>query len=552
MSEIISIYGISDRNRFKYPGFTHDHNFCISSNGMIEDYCHLERVSRQKYDNSLSNSIEKLLLRNDKVRIGKDTKFLFVNSFVGSSFISQNGRIRFDCNNLSNDLLSPVKGYCWIQTNDLDGFEVEAYSISHEVAHAFAAVPFAGELKENSLLVSFDGGSSNGNFAAFHYKDGKLIQLESHWELSNLSKLFNANGLTFGIVNAESSEHCSVPGKLMGYASWGEFHPEIEQWLIENDFFRNAWGDRTEFMEKAKQFYNWSGSFENNNDSFLFNIAATMQGIFKKGILNKIDSLANQTKADYLYYAGGCALNIVANTEIINKRWFKDVFISPCCNDSGLSIGASVYWHFLNDQNLTVKDPYLNSWRVEQGYSFSQHDIIKTAQALLSEKVIGICNGHSEAGPRALGNRSIISLANSKELSNKVSMQLKEREWYRPVAPIMLEANAKFFTEITCIHHLSKFMLLDFKILPEFFDELEGVVHSNGTSRIQTIFDKNDNPFMFSLLTYLNDNFGVRALINTSFNGKGEPIVHTKEDAIKSAKKIKLDGVVINGKFNSL
>jgi carbamoyltransferase len=477
---------------------------------------------------------------------------LFVNSFVGSSFISKNGRIRFDCNNLSHDLLTPVKGYCWIQVNDWEGFEVEAYSVSHEIAHAFSSVPFAGELKENSLLISFDGGSSNGNFAAFHYKDGKIVQLESHWELASLSKLYNDNGLTFGILNAEPGEHCSVPGKLMGYASWGNHSVNIEQWLRKNNYFRDSWGERKEFYQNAKKHFNWVGSLANNNDDFLFNIAATMQEIFRKGILDKISSLANQTKAEYLYYAGGCALNIVANADIISHNWFKDVFISPCCSDSGLSIGASAYWHFLKDQNLTATDPYLNSLGLDQFYSLFNDDIIKTAQALLSKKVIGICNGHSEAGPRALGNRSILSLANSKELSDKVSMQLKEREWYRPVAPIMLEKNAIFFTGLNSIHHLSKYMLLDFEILPEFSTELEGVVHTNGTSRIQTIYNESDNPFIFALLTYLNDNFGVRALVNTSFNGKGEPIVHTCEDAIRSAKNMNLDGLVLNGKYFSL
>jgi carbamoyltransferase len=353
-------------------------------------------------------------------------------------------------------------------------------------------------------------------------------------------------------MNAEPGEHCSVPGKLMGYASWGKYRPEHEKWLVDNEYFRQSWGARHDFIEKATADFRWNGNFGNNKDSFLFDIAATMQEIFRKGILGKIKNLALETGAEYLYYAGGCALNIVANADLVSENWFKDVFISPCCNDSGLSIGASAYWAFLNKRELKIESPYSNTWGTQGTYSFSMEDIIQTATNLVDGKVVGVCNGFGEAGPRALGNRSILSLANSKSLSEHVSMVLKEREWYRPVAPIMQEKNAMLYTGLNKIHHLSKYMLLDFQILTEYHRELQGVVHSNGTARIQTVFSENDNPFIFHLLKYLDEQLGIRALINTSFNGKGEPIVQTSEHAIESAIRMKLDGIVINGKFQNL
>ena len=87
---------------------------------------------------------------------------------------------------------------------------------------------------------------------------------------------------------------------------------------------------------------------------------------------------------------------------------------------------------------------------------------------------------------------------------------------------------------------------------PENQSQIAGVVHADGTSRFQTIFEKAANPFMFDLLTYLDEKYGVRALINTSFNAGGEPIVHTEEDAKRSAEKIQLDGLVLNGKYSVL
>jgi carbamoyltransferase len=95
-------------------------------------------------------------------------------------------------------------------------------------------------------------------------------------------------------------------------------------------------------------------------------------------------------------------------------------------------------------------------------------------------------------------------------------------------------------------------MLLDFKVLPEKYDELSGAIHADGTARFQTVFEKAENPFIYDLLTCLDKKHGVKALINTSFNAGGEPMVHTEEDAKRSAQKMQLDGLVLNGKYSAL
>ena len=192
----------------------------------------------------------------------------------------------------------------------------------------------------------------------------------------------------------------------------------------------------------------------------------------------------------------------------------------------------------------------MNNWDInDYRVDYSKEDIIQIVDLLKQGKVIGVANNLGETGPRALGNRSILALANSKEIAKKVSEYHKKREWYRPVAPIMLEKNAKYFTGLKEIHHLSKFMLLDFKVLEAKKKEIEGAVHVDGTSRMQVVFSRQDNPYVFDLLTELNDNHSIKALINTSFNLKGEPIVHTIEGALRSAKNMDLDAVVLNGKL---
>ncbi|HSH52669.1 MAG TPA: carbamoyltransferase C-terminal domain-containing protein, partial [Bacteroidales bacterium] len=196
--------------------------------------------------------------------------------------------------------------------------------------------------------------------------------------------------------------------------------------------------------------------------------------------------------------------------------------------------------------------PYLNNWGIENYEVKNYNKLNEIAELLNKEKIIAVCNGFGEVGPRALGNRSILAKADSAKLAQKVSEVHKKREWYRPIAPVMLEKNAKYFTGLDKIHHLSKFMLLDFKIDQHTRKEIEGVVHVDRTSRIQAIFNRSDNPFLYDLLKLLDEKYKIKALINTSFNKKGEPIVHTEDDALHLAKEMQLDGVVINGNLYKL
>ena len=544
----LAIYGIKDRHNFKYPGFTHDHNLCLMQNGNILQYLQLERFTRRKYDNRLDLFLEELI-ENKKIKLPDEFDFVSVNSFVGNAFISANGRIRFESaikENLSTEL---EKGIGYYQNEIWEGKELQAFNCSHELAHIGSCLPFFGEFRENSLLISFDGSSSVSNFSAFHFTNGKMKLLESHWDLIYISKMFNNNALNFQILGAKASEHCSVPGKLMGYASYGIYNPKIENWLKENDYFKENWKNGNAIFQSIKNTFGIRIENFDNKNQFYQNVAATFQHIFERDFIQKIQQLQKQTSSDYLYYAGGCALNIVTNTKIIETRIFKDVFIPPCCNDSGLSIGAAAFLEWKKGNKIQIKWPYLNNVGIEIPNNKVDNDLIEqTANIILQGGIIGVCNENAEVGPRALGNRSLLALANNKEIAKKLSMEVKNREWYRPVAPIMLTEVARKVTQQE-VHHLAKFMLLDFTIKEEFKNDLCGVIHANQTARIQTISNENDNPFIFKLLNYLHKKHNILALINTSFNTQGEPIVHTPENALVSAKQMNLQAVIINNKL---
>lgn len=540
MSKTIAIYGIQDVSDAGYPVYIHDHSICIAEEGKILKNIHLERYTGKKYDNSLPKHLNEILKKEKLLNINDDYQIVFVDSVIGRNFINREGNIRFEAPLLDSVKTDVEEGFClWA------GKKPKAFVLNHELAHIFSCLPFYGKFKDNSLLVHFDGGASKSNFSVFTYKAGKIEMLTNHWKLKKITSLFNANALAFAITGANIKDQNAVPGKLMGFASFGKFKPEIEKWLESNNFFEDIWGNKEPFFQAAKEEFGIDIQHIDTKNTFIQDIAGCFQEVFTRELLKEINYWQKETGCDYLYYSGGCALNITANKAIEQANIFKEIFIPPCCSDSGLALGAAAFMQFRNKEKIRKHTPFLNNFELPEPKQVVDKNIVKQAAQMLSEqKILASYLGNSEIGPRALGNRSILSLASSKSLAQKVSMNIKKREWYRPVAPIMLKRNAKYFTGLSKLPQISKYMLTEFDILPEKQKELEGAVHVNGTARIQVIFTPEDHPFIYELLNELDVNYGIKALINTSFNIKGQTMVHYKNIAIETAKKMNLSGLI--------
>ena len=538
----LGIYGIQDRTDTEYPQMVHDHNLAFIENGEVKKFLQLERISRIKRDHKFH--LQLVALMHEMKWVDQEMDVVFVDNRVGRSFISGNGQIRFEAP-LSKRLTKDwEEGQLWWFNR-----EMKSYILSHELAHIFSCLPFYGIFKENSLMIHFDGGASLSNFSAWMYRMGKIIPVEHHWELKQLTSLYNANALTFGIMGARNEDQHGVPGKLMGYAALGSYNENIEFWLRQHKWFEEAWGKHSVFLERAKADFNIDLKLFDQHNTFLQDVVATIQEVFMRETLLKIDDVNSLSNCKSLYYTGGCALNIQTNSALIESRLFENIYIPPCTDDSGLALGAAAFGEWKKDHRFQPHQAFLNNWGIENyEVNYTVDDIHEVAKLLSQGKVVGICNGNAEAGPRALGNRSLLALP-TKELARKVSVDYKQREWYRPVAPVMLEKNTKYFTGLPVIHQLSGYMLLDLPVIAEKQHEIGGVIHANGSARIQTLFKKEDNPYLFDLLVLLDEQYNVKALINTSFNARGEALVHTCEDALKSAKNMGIDAVVLNGKL---
>ncbi len=530
MRNHIGVYGIPDDGRRYSPnGNTHDHGIAsITSDScrMIE----LERYTRVKHDNRMPSFISELLpeiaATDDEIIVSS------VSSFLGTGFESDDGRFR----------ISPRKSRIediTVRTDCMfDGRPLEANIMCQEFAHIASCLPFTGSFGENSLLVHIDGGATDSASSSWLWESGRPKLIRASWnDLKDVVNNFNVNPLAQAILGLTAEDHLSMPGKLMGYASFGKPNAELENWLRSNRWFLDV-TDKAELLREINGFFGTDLESFDNHKQECMDVAHAIQHGFEESVLEYLADMKERTCANRLYYAGGAALNINANSRICRELGFRSVFIPPCTDDSGLCLGAAAWSYYMENGGVPVQKPYLG---INVPVPFD--NLEELSEEISRRKVIGLSTGRSEVGPRALGHRSILARADDLELRKKVSESMKRREWYRPVAPVMLEPIAeKMLEDYTAGDRLAEFMLGSYRVKKEFVSSFAGVVHVDGTVRAMVIKDRNEP--VFKLLTGLLREYGIAALILTSFNTNGEPMVETEEDAILSGKKLGLDRVV--------
>ena len=270
--------------------------------------------------------------------------------------------------------------------------------------------------------------------------------------------------------------------------------------------------------------------------------------------------LREATGARNLCIAGGVALNCVANGRIAREGGFDNVWIQPAAGDDGIAIGCAYYgWLEVLKQPRThvMKHAYTGRIYGEdvieraqqkplvriQITSVRSDDICRdTAKLLADQKVIGWFQGPSEFGPRALGNRSLIADPRKAEMKDILNSRVKHRQAFRPFAPIVLAERMKDIFEG---EEDSPFMLIAKPVRPEWRERIPGIVHVDGTARVQTVREAT-NPRLYRLLKEFDALTGVPVLINTSFNVKGEPIVETPQDAMICFLTTGIDHLVLH------
>jgi carbamoyltransferase len=290
-------------------------------------------------------------------------------------------------------------------------------------------------------------------------------------------------------------------------------------------------------------------------------VAATLQKTIEDSLIRIAKHTVKQTGNNDLCLAGGVFLNCVANQKILDLPEVSNVFIQPGAGDAGGAIGAACFaWHQIydNPRSFEMKHAYwgpeYSSKEIQAALAenqipakkYSENELLDiVTEKIISGKVVGWMQGKMEFGPRALGNRSILADARNPEMVNILNKRIKNREWFRPFAPIVKEEKAN---EYFNLKNMSPFMLLAPAVRNDKKDIIPAVTHIDGTARVETV-NKEMNPLLWKLLDAFEHKTGVPVIINTSFNLKGEPIVCKPDEAINDYLKSEMDALVIEDFF---
>jgi carbamoyltransferase len=343
--------------------------------------------------------------------------------------------------------------------------------------------------------------------------------------------------LTRTIFPGEGNE-----GKVMGLAPFGRPHALGLPDLHVDEYRVTIPAEWTELLADRARFAffsDGSGSFED-----CANLAAEGQRAFEAALLRVTAWLHEQTGAANLCFAGGTALNCSANGRLLRESGFAEVFIPPSPHDGGTALGCALYgmidflgtpsdFRWVND--FLGPDP--DGRAVEDAVRAASADLVvekpadlvgEIVRLLDSGRVVGLHQGRSESGPRALGNRSIIADARHPGMQRFINSRVKGREWFRPLAPIVL---AEAAPTIFDVDRPAPFMQYAADVRPAYRAALPAVTHVDGTARLQTV-DEINTPFLYALLTGFAARTGCPVLLNTSLNGKGDPLVETPQDSL--------------------
>lgn len=417
--------------------------------------------------------------------------------------------------------------------------------VSHHLTHAasaFLASPF-----ERAAVLVLDG---RGEKATTSYWLGEGDRLQSLGQVNMPHSL----GLLYEqVTDYLGFLHSSDEYKVMALASLGEPRYLVDfQEMIHLEGNGQYRIQPLQFQERFGPPRQRGAPFEPHH----YDLACSLQMVLEKSVLDLTDWLYEKTGVENLCLAGGVALNCVMNARIRDYGSFSQVWVQPAAGDAGTALGAALwidaqhnpiptpqrYWMdhvYLGPAYTDTEIEAFLQW-AKVPYRRLQHLAEEVADRLVQDQVIGWFQGRMEFGPRSLGARSILASPLHPEMQAKLN-EIKDREDFRPVAPVVLEEAVENWFVAT---GPSPFMLFVHTIRPDRRAQIPAVSHVDGTARIQTI-NRQQNPRYYDLIKAFQQRTGVPILVNTSFNTRGQPIVCSPQDAIESFWSSPLDALVM-------
>jgi carbamoyltransferase len=414
--------------------------------------------------------------------------------------------------------------------------------IEHHLAHeasAFLAAPFG-----DAAVLTMDGRGEHTTTSYGVFDNDRYTRLKQVNLPDSIGLFYEKATSHLGFL------HSSDEYKVMALASFGEprfvdAFREGMRYLGHGDYVARPFNFDALCPPRAR-----GGPLSQAHYDF----ARSLQAALEETVVAMTRWLREQSRKPRLCMAGGVALNCVMNSRVRDDAAFDDVWVQPAAGDAGTALGAALWIDHRErggrrrwSMEHAYLGPHYDDEEIESVLRWMKlshrrmRDVAgETADLLANDKVIGWFQGRMEFGPRALGARSILASPISPSMQARLN-EIKDREDFRPVAPVVMEEHAgEWF--VNARH--APFMLFVFDVQPDKQALIPAVRHVDGTARVQTISAR-QNPLYHSLLAAFRSRTGVPVLVNTSFNTRGEPIVCTPRDAIESFWTSPLDALVI-------
>ncbi len=545
-------------------GLSHDGSACLLADGKIVMAIEKERLTRRKKDGGNDKLTMQYVL--DRAGITWDDVELVVQNEMFGMFYGGNAEYRGE--------------------ERIIGDSTRVVTISHHLAHAYSAFGPSGfdeaavlvvdgcgnsyedciDITQGSLVQGVPEGLGHVHYEKDSYYQGQGGGLQavakdfSSWSartgrpVSPPTTMHSIGGLYEAFSKYVFNGFEDV-GKLMGLAPYGKpgrfdlplFELRDGQVLVCRESLHD-------FTSPAKSRDDLKANF-----GYYADVAYWVQREIERALLYLVRDRLRRWPSRRLAYAGGVALNAVANSRILRETDIEEIYIQPAAGDNGLAIGCA-YYGWLQVLGRQPARPAATSVYLGASYpagrvrdavaaagdkvkvSEGADAITEAASLLAAAKVVGWYRGGAEFGPRALGHRSILAHPGAPGLRDHINRNVKFREDFRPFAPSVLAHQAPRYFDTG--GHPSPHMILVFDVLPQWRERLVNVVHEDGSSRLHTVTEQSE-PAYFRLIQEFQQITGLPVLLNTSLNKKGMPIVETPEEAVDLFLDSALDALVL-------
>lgn len=523
----------------------HDSAVCSLLNGKIEFFCKEERLTRKKRDRHPFKSIELY----ESLNLGKVDHILYLTpsncephiEAVWRQYITKKFNIEMEnYSSLLHHKCHASLAYYNSKFTEALVFVIDRngsmFFINKEaVARESESVFIANKKEIKSISKNF--------WLELNKETDKiniLNQLKEYYPDCNITS-HNSLGITrvYEAATTLIGQNALENGKTMGLASYGK--KDITEKLFTNNIPNS---DKFSFREDKNRsvcFYNHEHLITKHinldNYKFYADKAALVQIETQEQVLDLIKKHVHQTGIKNVCMVGGYGLNVVANNYYLKHLPNINFYFEPVADDTGVPVGAAM----LKYQEETKKNSYpcTNNFyhyykkeKLNVGKKFSLNEV---CNLLINQKSVAIFEGNPEAGPRALGHRSILFDPRNID-AKKIVNNIKRREWYRPFAGVILKSEfTKYFNTLGLKE--SPYMTINFDVVST--NKIPGVVHVDNTCRVQTVSEG----FLHKLLKQFYLKTKCPVLLNTSFNLAGEALVQTKKDALQTLKNSSLDAI---------